>query len=177
MSQHPNINFEEIVSNYYQSLYRFGYSLAKNEHEASDLTQQTFFIYAEKGDSLRDPGKVKSWLFTTLYREFLRRRNKNQRMTSYDPELLENIGGSVDSHTQKAADGNLAIKALEEVDKVYQEPLTLFYLKDLSYKEIAEVLEIPIGTVMSRLSRGKTQLRERFKHKETKQPQNFVSES
>ena len=72
-----NLTFEDIVSAYYQPLYRFGYSLAKNEHEAGDLVQQTFFIYAEKGDSLRDQSKVKSWLFTTLYREFLRHRRKD----------------------------------------------------------------------------------------------------
>jgi RNA polymerase sigma-70 factor (ECF subfamily) len=166
MEQETNNNFEAIVSAHYQSLYRFGYSLAKNEHEAGDLTQQTFFTYAKKGHSLRDPSKAKSWLFTTLYREFLRRRNKDARMTHYEPEILENAGGSVESHAQSTTDGNLAIEALEKVDDVYREPLTLFYLKDLSYKEIAEVLDVPIGTVMSRLSRGKTQLRKHFKRKD-----------
>ncbi len=60
MTTESNLNFEEIVSAYYQPLYRFGYSLAKNEYEAGDLAQQAFFIYAEKGDSLRDKSKVKS---------------------------------------------------------------------------------------------------------------------
>ena len=166
MSDHPEVNFDEIVSAYYQPLYRFGYSLARNEHEASDLTQQTFFIYAEKGDSLRDRSKIKSWLFTTLYREFLRRKRKDGRMDSYDPELLETVGGSVEPHIRRAMDGNLALEALEEVDEVYREPLILFYIKDLAYKEIAEVLGVPIGTIMSRLSRGKAQLREVFKRKE-----------
>ena len=175
MGQKSNNNFETIVSDYYQSLYRFGYSLAKNEHEAGDLTQQTFFIYAEKGHTLRDSSKVKSWLFTTLYREFLRRRNKDARMSHYEPELLENTGGSVEPDVQRATDGNLAIEALEEVDAVYREPLTLFYLKDLSYKEIAEVLDVPIGTIMSRLSRGKTQLREIFKRKETERSEKTLS--
>ncbi len=166
MKNDSTLNFEDIVSAYYQPLYRFGYSLAKNEHEASDLAQQTFFIYAEKGDSLRDKSKVKSWLFTTLYREFLRRRRKEGRMDSYEPEMLEAAGGSVEPHIRRTMDGNLAVEALEEVDEVYRNPLTLFYLKDLSYKEIAEVLDVPIGTIMSRLSRGKAQLREIFKRKE-----------
>ena len=177
MLQEPNNDFEAIVSAYYQSLYRFGYSLAKNEHEAGDLTQQTFFIYAKKGHSLRDSSKVKSWLFTTLYREFLRRRNKDARMTHQEPEIIENIGGSAEPHVQLTTDGNLAVEALEEVDAIYREPLTLFYLNDLSYKEIAEVLDVPIGTVMSRLSRGKTQLRKLFKRKETERSETTFSES
>ncbi|MEM7791057.1 MAG: RNA polymerase sigma factor [Verrucomicrobiota bacterium] len=166
MDESIDTSFDSIVSDYYQPLYRFGYSLAKNEHEAGDLAQQTFFIYAEKGSSLRDKSKVKSWLFTTLYREFLRRKRKNERMDNYEPELLENAGGSIEPEVQNTLDGNLAVEALAEVDPVYREPLSLFYLKDLSYKEIAEILDVPIGTIMSRLSRGKSQLREIFKRKE-----------
>lgn len=166
--------FEDIVSAYYQPLYRFGYSLAKNEHEAGDLAQQTFFIYAEKGSSLRDKSKVKSWLFTTLYREFLRRRRKDGRMDHYEPEMLEAAGGSVEPHIRRTADANLAVEALDEVDEVYRQPLALFYMKDLSYKEIAEVLDVPIGTIMSRLSRGKAQLRDIFKRKETETSENAL---
>lgn len=166
MNTEPDLNFESIVSAYYQPLYRFGYSLAKNEHEAGDLAQQTFYIYAEKRSSLRDKSKVKSWLFTTLYREFLRRRRKDGRMDSYEPEMLEAAGGSVEPHIRRTMDANLAVEALDEVDTVYREPLNLFYLKDLSYKEIAEILDVPIGTIMSRLSRGKAQLRDIFKRKE-----------
>lgn len=166
MNTEADLNFETIVSAYYQPLYRFGYSLAKNEHEAGDLAQQTFFIYAEKGSSLRDKSKVKSWLFTTLYREFLRRRRKDSRMDNYEPEMLEAAGGSVEPQIRRTMDANLAVEALDEVDAVYREPLNLFYLKDLSYKEIAEILDVPIGTIMSRLSRGKAQLRDIFKRKE-----------
>ncbi|HBR94183.1 MAG TPA: RNA polymerase subunit sigma-24 [Opitutae bacterium] len=167
MNDTETLNFDEIVSAYYQPLYRFGYSLAKNEHEAGDLAQQTFFIFAEKGDSLRDKSKVKSWLFTTLYREFLRRRRKESRMDHYEPEMLEVVGGTEEPRIRRSMDANLAVQALEEVDEVYRQPLALFYMKDLSYKEIAEILDVPIGTIMSRLSRGKAQLRDIFKRKET----------
>lgn len=166
MADSTILSFDEIVSAYYQPLYRFGYSLAKNEHEAGDLAQQTFFIYAEKGASLRDKSKVKSWLFTTLYREFLRRKRKDERMDHYEPEMLEVAGGTVEPQIRRSMDANLAVEALDEVDEVYRQPLALFYLKDLSYKEIAEILEVPMGTIMSRLSRGKAQLRDIFKRKE-----------
>ena len=74
-----NLDFKELVEKYYTPLFRFAYSLAKNEYDASDLTQQVFYIWAEKGSSLRDASKVKSWLFTSLYREFLRVRRRRRR--------------------------------------------------------------------------------------------------
>ncbi|WP_309399675.1 RNA polymerase sigma factor [Cerasicoccus maritimus] len=159
MSENPDIDFRQLVADYYQPLYRFAYSLSKNEDEACDLTQQTFVVYAEKGDSLRDASKVKSWLFTTLYREFLRIRRRGANVTYQEPEIIEAEAPQVDPGITSKLDGRSAVAALEKVDEAYREPLILFYLKDLSYKEIAKMLDIPIGTVMSRLSRGKVQLK------------------
>ena len=156
----PHLDFNELVKNYYTPLFRFAYSLAGNEDDACDLTQQTFYIWATKGSSLRDASKVKSWLFTSLYREFLRVRRRGRNMISYEPELLESEMPAVTPDYVSSLDAAGAVKALAEVDEIYRAPITLFYLKDLSYKEIAAALELPIGTVMSRLSRGKAQLKE-----------------
>src|ERR1700679_1691435 len=72
-------DFEEIVDRYYPMLYRFALSLARNEPDACDLTQQTFSVWAKKGHLLRDATKVKSWLFTTLCREFISVRRRELR--------------------------------------------------------------------------------------------------
>jgi RNA polymerase sigma factor (sigma-70 family) len=157
--------FNEVVELYYQPLYRFALSLSKHEDQASDLTQETFRTFARHGGELRDKAKVKSWLFTTLYREFLRLYKRSKRIDHYEPSVLETqLGGSVPSDVRRNYDAHLALEALESVDEIFRVPLSLFYVEDLSYKEIAEVLELPIGTVMSRLSRGKVQLRDAFLH-------------
>ncbi|MDA7867266.1 RNA polymerase sigma factor, partial [Verrucomicrobia bacterium] len=63
------LNFEEIVDKHYTMLYRFAITLTHNEANACDLTQQTFYKWATKGHQLRDPKKLKAWLFTKLHRE------------------------------------------------------------------------------------------------------------
>ncbi|KAF0095437.1 MAG: RNA polymerase sigma-70 factor ECF subfamily [Puniceicoccaceae bacterium 5H] len=155
----PTPDFRELVAAHYQNLYRFALSLARNPDDAADLVQQTFLRWAKKGHTLRDTGKVKSWLFTTLYREFLRIHRKGKQTTAMEPEILELETPPVEADVAQRYDSRAAVEALEAVDEVYRAPLSLFYLEDLSYKEIAEVLDVPIGTVMSRLSRGKAQLK------------------
>lgn len=152
--------FTQLVDAHYAPLFRFALSLTKNSSDAGDLTQQTFFIWAKKGEQLRDETKAKSWLFTTLYREFLRVRRRAEHVTALeDLSPLESDPPAPAVDLVSGMDGRLVVEALQEVDEVYRVPLTLFYLQDLSYKDIAEALEVPIGTVMSRLSRGKSQLR------------------
>lgn len=152
--------FAQLVDAHYAALYRFALSLARNSADAGDLVQQTFFIWATKGHGLRESGKAKSWLFTTLYREFLRGRRRDSRATSIE-ELPGGEADIVAEDLDRVAklDAPTVMAALQSVDDVFRAPLTLFYLQELSYQEIAATLDVPIGTVMSRLSRGKAQLR------------------
>jgi RNA polymerase sigma-70 factor (ECF subfamily) len=151
--------FQQLVDRYYEPLYRFGYSLAGNRDDACDLAQQTFFIWARQGHALRDAGKAKSWLFTTLFREFLKLHRHGKRMALVEEPELDTNPGELDPDWIGRLDGETVVAALRGVDEIYRVPLTLFYLEELSYKEIADVLSVPIGTVMSRLSRGKDHLR------------------
>lgn len=155
-----NEAFTQLVDAHYAPLYRFALSLARNQADAGDLVQQTFYIWATKGHALREAAKAKTWLFTTLYREFLRGRRREARSTSLEdlpPGGSELAAEEVDRVAR--LDAGVVMAALQEVDEIFRAPLTLFYLEDLSYAEIAAALEVPIGTVMSRLSRGKAQVR------------------
>lgn len=159
--------FTQLVDAHYAPLYRFALSLTRNSSDAGDLTQQTFFIWAKKGEQLRDAAKAKSWLFTTLYREFLRARRRAVHVTALeDLSPLESDPPAPAVDVVTGLDAGLVVEALQEVDETYRAALTLFYLQEFSYKEIAETLEVPIGTVMSRLSRGKAQLRAALARKE-----------
>lgn len=153
-------SFEDIVGRYYESLYRFAYSLSQREADACDLTQETFRQLGAKAHQLRDASKVKSWLFTTLYRSFVDERRQQIRRPHVEVGAVEHELPPVESNPSTRIDAALAREALLRLDEVFRLPLTLFHLEDHSYSEIAETLGIPIGTVMSRLSRGRALLRE-----------------
>ena len=154
--------FEDAVSAYYEPLYRFALGLSRSEADAADLTQRAFERYGEKADSLRDQSKTKTWLFTTLYRDFLQQKRHATRFP--ESELDETMEATVMElpGADVIADANAAVAALKALDEPFRSALALFYLQEHSYKEISEILEVPIGTVMSRISRGKEMLRARI---------------
>ena len=152
------LDFEGLVNLYYASLYRFALSLTRKESDACDLTQQTFYIWANKGHQLKDRSKVKSWLFTTLHREFLETQRRHTRFPHYELEELKLELPAVEPELANHLDCGAALSLLAQVDLVFQAPVALFYLEDCPYKEIAEILAVPIGTVKSRIARGIAQL-------------------
>lgn len=152
--------FEDIVNRYYEPLYRFAFSLVRSEADACDLTQETFRQFGAKARQLRDASKAKSWLFTTLYRAFIDKRRRRSRYPEVESGAAEHELPTLEPEAPAKMDGAAARAALLRLDDTYRAPLALFYLEDHSYLEIAEILGIPMGTVMSRLSRGRALLRE-----------------
>lgn len=159
--------FQNLVDEYYQALYRFGFSLAKNPDRASDLVQQTFVIWAQKGHQLKDRSKAKTWLFTTLYREHLGQARRSQRAPETELSDAEHEIPGQEDQSDRKIDGRRAVDLLSQLDETFRAPLTLFYLQQHSYKEIAAILDVPMGTVMSRISRGKEQLRKKMNSEPT----------
>jgi len=155
----PNEQFETLVAEHYEPLFRFAFSLTRAESDAQDLTQQTFYIWATKGHQLREPAKVKSWLFTTLHRTFLKIRGRQVRFPHTELDSVAAELPAVAAETSSESDSAQVLSALAKIDDIYQAAVALFYLQQHSYKEIAEILQIPIGTVKSRIARGILQLR------------------
>jgi RNA polymerase sigma-70 factor (ECF subfamily) len=153
-----DLDFESLVTRYYKALYQFAYSLTHSEPDACDLTQQTFYTWAAKGHQLRDVSKVKTWLFSTLHHEFLNSRRRHKNFPHFELSVLEPELPVITPELVNRLDSREVIAALSRVDAVYQAPVALFYIEDCSYKDIAAILNVPIGTVKSRISRGIQQL-------------------
>jgi len=157
-----DLKFENLVKLYYADLYRFGLSLTGSEADAADLTQETFYIWANKGHQLQKAASVKAWLFTTLHREFLKICRRRSRFSN---ELLDERTEdfpNVPAACADRIDSRTLLRILSDIAEDFRAPLVLYYMEDLSYKEIADVLALPLGTVQSRIARAKIQLLRRL---------------
>jgi RNA polymerase sigma-70 factor (ECF subfamily) len=157
--QQPELIFERLVEAHYGPLFRFAMSLTRTDADAADLVQDTFLAWAAKGHQLRDRTKVKAWLFTTLHRRFLESQRRIVRFPQVPVEEANEELPKVEPGLVDQLDGQTVVKLLAKVDAQFQAAVALFYLEDYSYNDIAEILEIPLGTVKSRIARGIAQLR------------------
>jgi RNA polymerase sigma factor (sigma-70 family) len=153
------LDFEGLVGEYYEILRRFALRLARNSDTAADLTQQTFYLALKHQGSLRDPGSIRSWLHTILHREFLQRMRGDRRHPTQPLEDSETALPDLRPQQLEDLDASLVMKGLLRLEERFRLPLAMFYLEELSYREIAGRLGIPVGTVMSRLSRARQMLR------------------
>ena len=154
-----DLDFERLVDSCYVPLYRFALSLTRTENDAGDLVQETFHVWAVKGHQLQDASKARSWLFTTLHRQFLETQRKRTRFPHLELEDAREELPTVGPDTVNRLNAADVLDLLGCVDEPFQAPVALFYLEDCSYEEIAQILQIPLGTVKSRIARGLIQLK------------------
>jgi len=147
--------FEELVNLYYRDLYRFGFSLTGSEADACDLAQETFYAWAKKGHQLKNRASVKGWLFTTLHREFLKTCRRRNRFSNESIDEDAEVCRVCRRTARERVDSRTLLHILGEIAEDFRVPLVLYYMGDLSYKEIADVLALPLGTVQSRIARAK----------------------
>ncbi len=151
--------FSEMIEKHYEFLYRYAFRLTGCVVDAEDLTQQTYLAVQTKLHQLREHSHARAWLCAIIRNaHFKSRRGQVRRFQS-----LERIPEPFDvSRDDLAIDGEKLQKALNEIPDEFRIPLILFYFDEFSYKEIAEQMDVPIGTIMSRLARGKDYLRSRL---------------
>jgi RNA polymerase sigma-70 factor (ECF subfamily) len=156
--------FEYILSFYEKAIYSYCLRILKNPHNAADVTQETFIkVYTHR--KTIDPEKnIKTWIFTiatnTAY-DFLRSKKRKQEI-SLD-EADETISRIEAYYSEEGVVSDVD-EALERINPEYKKALLLFYQQGFAYQEIADILEVPINTIKTHISRGKEQLKNELKN-------------
>jgi RNA polymerase sigma-70 factor, ECF subfamily len=152
---------EQLVAAFYDPLYRYAYRLSGSSQEAEDLTQETFCQAQNKLGQLRDESRAKAWLFSILRNTYLHRVRsaKQENRVPFD-----NLGEIPERPAEPLPEVDVLQlqRALGELPETFRTPVILYYFEDFSYREIADQMEVPLGTVMSRLARAKAFLRQRL---------------
>jgi RNA polymerase sigma-70 factor (ECF subfamily) len=143
-------------------IFRCACRLTRRAHDAEDLAQETFYYAIKNFSQLKDRGKAKNWLFSILRNLFLKEIEKNKRKIDIEFDAVSNtISGKVnieEDHLKIEIARNLRA-VLNKLEDRLKAPIEMFYFDRKSYKDIAQELEVPIGTVMSRIARGKVYIR------------------
>jgi RNA polymerase sigma-70 factor (ECF subfamily) len=162
----PSVSFEQLAMPHFERLYNFACWLTHDRNEAEDLVQETY-AKALKGFSSFQPGtNFRAWIYKILRNAFLTSRTglKESAIVPLDPEDEEEnlpaVEETPESILLRRSDGELVQLALEKLPLAYREILLLCEVEEMSYREISDALAIPMGTVMSRLSRARKTLGE-----------------
>jgi RNA polymerase sigma-70 factor (ECF subfamily) len=152
---------QRLVDDHYLALYRYAYRLSGSASDAEDLTQETFCKAQSHLSQLRDVNRAKPWLFSILRNAYLHRVRAEQNAHRVS---LDDIGDVAEPPPEPLPDidPERLQQALNDMPELFRTPLILFYFEDFSYRDIAEQMELPLGTVMSRLARAKLFLRGRL---------------
>ena len=162
--------FEQLAMPLFDRLYNFAHWLTRNRDEAEDLVQETY-VKALKGFSSFEPGtNFKAWIFRILRNTFLNSRT-GLKAATVPLDLQDNDSAlPVEKETPETilidrTSNRIIEEAIEELPVPFREVLLLCEVEEMSYQDIAATLAIPMGTVMSRLSRARRALRSAVKEK------------
>jgi RNA polymerase sigma-70 factor (ECF subfamily) len=168
----PLPGFEELAMPLFDSLYNFARWLVHNQNDAEDLVQETYLKALRAFGSFQPGTNFRAWIYRILRNTFLSSRSTvERRMTvamdaEEDSPALPTTFSTPESLLIERS-GNDAVQcAIEQLPVIFREVILLCDVEDASYREIAEILSIPIGTVMSRLARARRAVRETVRKQE-----------
>lgn len=165
--------WEEVVTNHSAKVYRLAFRLTGNRYDAEDLTQEVFVRVFRSLDNFK-PGTLDGWLHritTNLFLDQARRKNRI-RFDGFAEDAESRLPGREPGPERSFEYNNLDVDvqaALEELPPDFRAAVVLCDLEGLSYDEVAEVLDVKLGTVRSRIHRGRTMLREKLAHRDPRQ--------
>lgn len=161
--------FGLLVDRYQNRLLRTLVPLLGSVHDALDAAQDAFVLAYQKLDSFRGDSAFYSWLFRIAYNASMTSRRKRGRLPRRSLDERQETTGDEPTDGRPASDPadrllseerqQLVRAALAELDEEFRDPLVLRELEGLSYEEIAEVLDCPLGTIRSRIHRGRIELK------------------
>ena len=155
--------FEELAMPLFDSLYNFARWLVHNQNDAEDLIQETYLKALRSFASFQPGTNFRPWIFQILRNTFLSSCSKLERRMTLAVDSEEDLpatSATPESLLIGRSDIDAVRCAIEQLPVIFREVILLCDVEDASYREIAEILSIPIGTVMSRLARARKMVRE-----------------
>jgi RNA polymerase sigma-70 factor (ECF subfamily) len=149
---------KELADTHYDALFRYAYRLSGSAADAEDLTQETFCKAQMQLHQLRNPDRAKPWLFTILRNAYLHRVRTDRKHRAVPLDALDELPESQPQADQEIEPEQLQ-HALDALPEAFRTTVILFYFEEFSYRDIAEQMDVPMGTVMSRLARAKAHLK------------------
>jgi RNA polymerase sigma factor (sigma-70 family) len=152
--------FEQIVLPHLDAAYNLARWLTHNDGDAQDVVQEAY-LRAFKFFGGFHGGDSKAWLLTIVRNTsytWLQRNRSPQLATTFDEEVHSHEGSNPETLLMETEDKETVKKAVAELPLEFREVIVLRELEGLSYKEISNILDVPVGTVMSRLARGRKRL-------------------
>src|ERR1700734_3067146 len=169
----PLAGFEELAMPLFDSLYNFACWIAHGSDDAEDLVQETYLKALRSFASFEPGTNFRAWMFKILKNTFLTTCSKQEHRTTIPIDIKENswalpaTSGTPESLLIEHFDIDAVRTAIEQLSVTHREVILLCDVEESSYREIAEILSIPIGTVMSRLARARKAVRESLRKEET----------
>ncbi|HWB64349.1 MAG TPA: RNA polymerase sigma factor [Chitinophagales bacterium] len=164
----PSIKFGTEIMQYENILRPFAFNLTRSHEESEDLIQDTFYRALANKEKFAEGTNIKAWLFTIMRNIFINNYRRNQKRntvtdTSENQYLLNSTKSVEKNDSERVFMAEDIEKAMEDVSKDFTEPF-LMYFQGFKYQEIADKLELPLGTVKSRIFFARKELQERLKN-------------
>lgn len=159
---------EALILEHFDHVYRYALRLSGNSSVAEDIAQDVFLRAIKSIHQLRDPGAVASWLLTIVRNEFARMCQARKLVYALDDSRLDLGPVDTNDHIQAVDGHDWVHQALQLLPVEFRLVVLMFYFEEKSYAEIASELEVPMGTVMSRLNRGRQHLKQALETSQSK---------